>query len=202
MLVPPTFCVLDTLPLARALLPLALDHRVGTLAERFGCARPGAHRGRRRCGNARGHCRGPGAGATQQRDWRCGPTSCAVLAIHERGASPPPDPALATDIIARFGANITPLLPERPSLAPVAPNLTAVDRAFAQAEQLGHTRREPQIELAHLAASTFATGGYATIEAGTARAKVWVPAPRGAARCATGQPVAVSHSHVCCKHSW
>ena len=43
MPVPPTFRVLDTLPLARALLPLAPDQRVGTLAECFGCARPGAH---------------------------------------------------------------------------------------------------------------------------------------------------------------
>src|SRR5207253_4519425 len=41
---PPTFLVLDTLPLARAILPTAPAHRVGTLAESFGCARPDAHR--------------------------------------------------------------------------------------------------------------------------------------------------------------
>jgi ATP-dependent DNA helicase RecQ len=34
---PPTFRVLDTLPLARALLPTFPAHRVGVLAEHFGC---------------------------------------------------------------------------------------------------------------------------------------------------------------------
>ena len=41
---PPTFLVLDTLPLARTLLPTLEAHRVGTLAEHFGCAREDAHR--------------------------------------------------------------------------------------------------------------------------------------------------------------
>src|SRR5438874_8612996 len=41
---PPTFCVLDTLPLARVLLPLEKEHRVGSLAKRFHCDRPDAHR--------------------------------------------------------------------------------------------------------------------------------------------------------------
>jgi DNA polymerase III alpha subunit (gram-positive type) len=41
---PPTFRVLGTLPLARALLPCADSHRVGSLAEYYECARPDAHR--------------------------------------------------------------------------------------------------------------------------------------------------------------
>src|SRR5439155_14019595 len=41
---PSTFRVLDTLPLARTLLPLETSHSVGDLANRFGSARPDAHR--------------------------------------------------------------------------------------------------------------------------------------------------------------
>lgn len=41
---PPTFRVLDTLPLARVLLPRADSHRVGSLAEYYECARPDTHR--------------------------------------------------------------------------------------------------------------------------------------------------------------
>ncbi|MFL5624414.1 MAG: PolC-type DNA polymerase III [Ktedonobacteraceae bacterium] len=41
---PNTFFVLDTLPLARALLPHVTSHRVGDLAVYFDCARPDAHR--------------------------------------------------------------------------------------------------------------------------------------------------------------
>src|SRR5216683_1807231 len=44
MALPPTFLVLDTLPLARALLPLEKEHKVGSLAKRFNCDRPDAHR--------------------------------------------------------------------------------------------------------------------------------------------------------------
>src|SRR5262245_2391498 len=40
---PPTFRVLDTLPLARALLPCLRAHRVEVLAQHFGCHRAGAH---------------------------------------------------------------------------------------------------------------------------------------------------------------
>lgn len=44
---PPTVAnVLDTLPLARTLLPLAENHRVESLAVRFGCHRIGAHNAR------------------------------------------------------------------------------------------------------------------------------------------------------------
>ena len=42
--VPPTFVVLDTLPLAYALLPLEKEHKVGSLARYFDCDRPDAHR--------------------------------------------------------------------------------------------------------------------------------------------------------------
>ena len=41
---PSTFLVLDTLPLARTLLPLEKEHKVGTLAKRFDCDRSDAHR--------------------------------------------------------------------------------------------------------------------------------------------------------------
>jgi ATP-dependent DNA helicase RecQ len=194
MPVPPTFRMLDTLPLARALLPLAPDHRVGTLAERFGCTRPGAHHADVDVEMLGGIVVG------LERELHSSATGAAVYDLLRRAGdawsgvlAPPPEPVLAADIIARFGAHIAPLLPERPALTPVAPNLTAVDWAFAQAEQLGHTRRKPQIELAHLVASTFTTGGYAIIEAGTGTGKsLGYLLPAALHAVATGQPVAVS----------
>ncbi|HCI80802.1 MAG TPA: hypothetical protein DHW02_14050, partial [Ktedonobacter sp.] len=41
---PSTFLVLDTLPLARLLLPCEASHTVSTLAQRYGCLREDAHR--------------------------------------------------------------------------------------------------------------------------------------------------------------
>jgi ATP-dependent DNA helicase DinG len=58
---------------------------------------------------------------------------------------------------------------------------------------MGYARREPQIELAHMAAQAFADGSFAAIEAGTGTGKsLGYLAPAALYARATGRPVAVS----------
>ncbi len=69
----------------------------------------------------------------------------------------------------------------------------AVDEVFAQAETLGRTRREAQLELAHLTADVFHSGGYAVIEAGTGTGKsLGYSIPAALQAHASGRPVALS----------
>ncbi|HEV2472742.1 MAG TPA: hypothetical protein VGS41_08770, partial [Chthonomonadales bacterium] len=86
-----------------------------------------------------------------------------------------------------------PLLPERAS-SQAAPSVTlTVDEAFARAEALGRSRREVQLELAHLASETLRTGGYAVIEAGTGVGKSQgYSLPAALQARSSGQPVALS----------
>ena len=191
---PPTFLVLDTLPLARALLPTEPSHRVGSLAERFGCAREDAHRADADVEMLVGIVQG------LQHAIQDGPTGAVVYELLRRAAdpwiellAPPTTPATIQEIVAIFGANLAPLLPERQPAAIETLDADAVEAAFSRAEQEGHTRRPAQIELAQLAAETLRTGGYAIVEAGTGTGKsqgYLVPAVLHAR--ATGQPVAVS----------
>lgn len=192
--VPSTFLVLDTLPLARTLLPLEKEHKVSTLAKRYDCDRSDAHRAdadvEMLAGIVQGleremHSSVPGA-AVSELLRRAGDPWAAVL-------KPPAEIPVAAEIIATFGANLIPLLPEREPPASIPLDSKAVDEAFTQAEALGRSRREAQLELAHLAADTFHRGGYAVIEAGTGTGKSQgysVPAALQAR--ATGQPVALS----------
>ena len=191
---PTTFRVLDTLPLARILLPCAESHRVGTLAEYFGCARPDAHRADADVEMLAGIVRG------LEREMQNGASGAAVYELLCRAhdpwielLTPPPSLPLLPEIIATFGSNSTPLLPER--LAPTRSPVTAaaVEATFVHAEELGRTRREAQLEMSQLTAETLRTGGYAVIEAGTGTGKsagYLVPAALHAR--ATGQPVAVA----------
>ncbi len=191
---PPTFQVLDTLPLTRTLLPLASAHRVETLAERFSCARAGAHRADVDVAMLADIVRG------LECELSASPCGAAVYALLRRAGdpwadvlAPPPEPLDVEVVIGTLGARLTPLLPDRapPASEPVSP--AAVDAAFARAEALGRARRPPQIELAHLAAETFRTGGYAVVEAGTGTGKsLGYLLPAALAARASGQPVAVS----------
>jgi ATP-dependent DNA helicase RecQ len=100
---------------------------------------------------------------------------------------------LAAAVIATFGANLTPPLPERGPFAAAGGLAEDVAAAFDHAEALGRSRRPAQRELAHLAAGTLAAGGVAAIEAGTGTGKslgYLVPAALAARRGAL--PVAVS----------
>src|SRR5713101_2838270 len=111
---PSTFLVLDTLPLARTLLPTESSHRVSSLAERFGCAREDAHRADADVEMLAGIVQG------LEREIQDGPTGAAVYELLRRAAdlwvellTPPATPALVPEIVATFGANLAPLLPER-----------------------------------------------------------------------------------------
>src|SRR5437588_892902 len=191
---PSTFRVLDTLPLARTLLPLETSHSVGDLANRFGSACPDAHRADADVEMLAGIIEG------LEREMHNGTTGAAVYELLRRTADPwaavlkpPAQTPTPAEIIATFGAKLIPLLPERTLLAQEASVSTAVDAAFTRAEALGRSRREAQIELAHLAADTFCNGGYAVVEAGTGVGKSQGYAlPAALQARGSGQPVALS----------
>jgi ATP-dependent DNA helicase RecQ len=191
---PPPFRVLDTLPLARTLLPLAPAHRVETLAEQFGCARAGAHRADVDVAMLADIVRG------LERELSDGPSGAAVYALLHRAGDPwadvlaaPAEPVDVATVVGSLGAGLAPLLPDRALTAAEPIAVDAVDAAYARAEALGRARRPPQIELAHLAADTFRDGGYAVVEAGTGTGKsLGYLLPAALAARASGQPVAVS----------
>src|SRR6266480_3396521 len=169
---PTTFLVLDTLPLARALLPLEKEHKVGTLAKRFDCDRSDAHRADADVEMLAGIVQG------LEREMQSSITGAAVYELLRRAEDPwaavlkpPAEIPVAAEIIASFGAKLILLLPEREPTISMPLDSRVVDEAFARAEALGRTRREAQLELAHLAANTFQHGGYAVIEAGTGTGK-------------------------------
>jgi ATP-dependent DNA helicase RecQ len=194
MALPPSFLVLDTLPLARVLLPLETSHRVADLARRFDSARSDAHRADADVEMLAGIIQG------LERELHNSTTGAAVYALLRRAGdpwaavlSPPAQVPTATEIITTFGAHLTPLLPEREPAMPALPDTLMVDAAFAQAEARGRTRREAQLELAHLATATLRDGGYAVIEAGTGVGKsLGYALPAALHARAGGRPVALS----------
>jgi ATP-dependent DNA helicase RecQ len=191
---PSSFLVLDTLPLARTLLPTEPAHRVGTLAEHFGCSRPGAHHADVDVEMLAGIVLG------LQSELNADLTGAAVYELLRRAGDPWAAvlalsiPSVTTEnVIATFGQQITPLLPDRVPVSPSPVDSTAVNAAFARAEALGRNRREPQIELAQLTAAAFRDSGYAMIEAGTGTGKsLGYLVPAALAARASGSPVAVS----------
>src|SRR5437588_8815990 len=111
---PSTFRVLDTLPLARTLLLLETSHSVGDLAKRFGSARPDAHRADADVEMLAGIVQG------LEREMHNGTTGVAVYELRRRAGDPwaavlkpPAQIPTPAEIIATFGAKLTPLLPER-----------------------------------------------------------------------------------------
>ena len=190
---PATFQVLDTLPLARVLLPLAPAHTVSALAERFGCLREDAHRA-----DADVEMLG-GIVIGLQQLAQSGVTGAAVYELLRRAGdpwaevlAPPAQPVSAGQVISAFGAHIAPLLPEHAAAAPSA--VPTLDAVFAQAIARGHlTERPPQKELAALVESAFRAGGYSVIEAptGTGKSRGYLIPAALAAR-ASGRPVAIS----------
>jgi ATP-dependent DNA helicase RecQ len=194
MPLPSTFLVLDTLPLARTLLPLEKEHKVGSLARKFGCERPDAHRADADVEMLAGIVQG------LEKEMRSSSTGAAVYDLLRRAGNPwvsvlkpPPHTPLAADLIATFGTHITPLLPERTSSRPSPLDIGTVDAIFAQTEALGRTRREAQLELAHQTASTLHDGGYAVAEAGTGVGKsLGYAIPAALQAQVSGQPVALS----------
>jgi len=194
MALPPTFLVFDTLPLARALLPLEKEHKVGSLAKRFHCDRPDAHRADADVEMLAGIVQG------LERELHTWPTGAAVYELLRRAGDPwatvlkpPVQIPAAAEVIDTFGVHLTPLLPERESSPAMPSDMPTVEEAFARAEALGRTRREAQLELARLAADTLQNGGYAVIEAGTGVGKSQGYAlPAALQARASGRPVALS----------
>lgn len=192
---PASFLVLDTLPLARVLLPTHEAHRVGTLAKYFACARSDAHRADADVEMLGGIVRGlqglihseTGGAVVYELLLRAGDPWASIL-------EPPLHPPTLGEIIATFGARLTPLLPQRASaLAGADVREPGLEAVFRQAEQLGNSRRESQIAMACMIAHTLSSGEYAVIEAGTGTGKsqgYLLPAALYAQ--ATGQQVAVS----------
>ena len=192
--VPPTFLVLDTLPLARALLPLEKEHRVSTLAKRFDCDRSDAHRADADVEMLAGIVQG------LEREMHSSVTGGAVYELLRRAndpwaavLKPPIEIPVAAEIIATFGANLTQLLPDRELSIAMSVDSSIVYEVFVQAEALGRRRRKAQIELARLVADTFHDGAYAVIEAGTGTGKsLGYSIPAALQARASGRPVALS----------
>jgi DNA polymerase III epsilon subunit-like protein len=190
----PTFRVLDTLPLARVLLPCLRAHRVEVLAQHFGCHRAGAHQA-----DVDVQMLGDILDGLQRLIHE-GPTGWAVYELLRRSGDPwadlltPPAGAFtAADVIACFGARLVPLLPARAAFTATTDLLPEVGNAYARAEALGRSRRLVQQELSRLAAERFMQGGIAAIEAGTGTGKsqgYLIPAALAAR--SGGLPVAVS----------
>lgn len=190
---PPAFRVLDTLPLARTLLPVLESHTVSSLACHFDCFMEGAHQADVDVAMLAGIVEGLAA------KMRNSATGVAVYHLLRRARDPwadllaPPDePVDVTQVIAAFGRGITPLLPDR---APSHGSTTEaeMDAVFDRAAASGRTRRPAQIELARLAVEAFREERFAVIEAGTGTGKslgYLVPAALAARASAT--PVAIS----------
>src|SRR5438270_6740197 len=133
MALPPTFLVLDTLPLARALLPLEKDHKVGSLSKHFNCDRPDAHRADADVEMLAGIVQG------LERELHTWPTGVAVYELLRRAGDPwisvlkpPAQVPTAAEVIGIFGEHITPLLPERdPSTTDSSENERATIKAHS-----------------------------------------------------------------------
>ncbi len=187
---PSTWLVLDTLPLSRVLLPLASEHRVESLAERFGCARAGAHDAAVDVAMLGSIIQGLG------RELRDTETGAAVYELLRRAGDPwsyllePPHAIVsAQSISAHLARNITPLLEERHA----ASSRESVEAVFRRAEERGRSRREAQLQMAGEVRDLLETGGYGVIEACTGTGKsLGYLIPSAVDALATSSPVAVS----------
>src|SRR5260370_2367091 len=152
---PATFLVLDTLPLARTLLPTEEAHRVGTLAERFGYDTKNAHRADADVAMLSGIIQ------NLQQIILTEKSGQAVYEFFRRANDPwaqlltPPTSAITpSEIIATLGAQVTPLLSELSTVSTGSVDSTAVEQAYTRAEAERRTRRPLQEPMSHLAADT------------------------------------------------
>lgn len=190
---PETFQLLDTLPLARVLLPQLQAHTVTSLAQHFGCFREGAHQADVDVAMLAGIV------DALTRKMRASPTGTMVYELLRRANDPWADllelPDLPIDlaqVIGALGRNITPLLPDRAPPRRSIDGLT-VDEVFDAAEAASRTRRPAQIELADVAAEAFRDDGFAVVEAGTGTGKsLGYLVPAALAARAAAAPVAIS----------
>lgn len=212
--------ILDTLPLARALLHLSIpgpidgapleNHRLGTLARFYGCEEEGAHRADVDVLMLGGVIRG-----------LLGELGCALdgssYPLHVNPAAPfildllsrAADPWAAfldadvtaerreslelAELFAIFGSSATPLVHQGREVEGTGPTTQAVEKILEAYELHGRERREPQARLAHLAGQAMGEKRFAVIEAGTGTGKgLGYLAPAYLQARATGSPVVVS----------
>ncbi len=216
--IPGQWLVLDTLPLARALLPLGTpspvhglpleNHRLSTLARFYGCEVSGAHRADVDILMLGGVVQGLLKELSGQQQARPDSHRKAVRFLVEllRRAADPwfalLDPALLqiestcpdlAELFTLFGRHATPLLPQRQQVAGTGPTRQAVEELLTRYQQHGRERREAQVQLAHLAAQAMQEGCFAVIEAGTGTGKgLGYLAPAYLKARTSGCPVVVS----------
>jgi ATP-dependent DNA helicase RecQ len=212
--------VLDTLPLARALLPLGLpspvdgtpleNHRLSTLAKFYGCEEDGAHRADIDVLMLGGVLRGllgelcptinPSAQPQQHH-----PAAPFLISLLQKAADPwiavlgphalryREQAADTAKLFSLFGASATPLLPATRRGEGAGPIPDAVEDMLKAYEVHGRERRAAQARLAHLAGQAMVGSQIAVIEAGTGTGKgLGYLAPAYLQAKATGQPVVVS----------
>src|SRR5216683_133242 len=216
---PHPLCVLDTLPLARALLapgslspvdsvPLS-NYRLGTLARFYGCEEEGAHRADVDISMLGGVIRGlvgelfvlPEAGSSAQPRH---PAAVFIRALLQRVADPwfalckdlaephTEDLNLAS-LFALFAVSAQPLFPQSSGPSPVGPTSEALEEMLSAYEKHGLERRDAQARLAHLAGQAMRENTCVVIEAGTGTEKgLGYLAPAYLQARATGRPVVVS----------
>ncbi len=218
---PPTpLLILDTLPLARALLPLGLsgpidgmpleNHRLTTLAQFFGCKEEGAHRADVDVLMLGGVVKGLIGEISRTKDARLQP-------LHRNPAAPfivellrrTNDPWILlidatsgesrrqginlTELFPLFGANATPLLPQSSAAWGAGPTPEALEQILEAYEQHGRERRASQVRLAHLAGHAMQENHFVVVEAGTGTGKgLGYLAPAYLKAKAAGRPIVVS----------
>lgn len=208
---PANLVVLDTLPLARALLPLGSiskltgvepleNHRLGTLARFYGCDLPNAHQADVDVQMLGGVVQNLAATLNGP---KAHPLAQFGLQILSRAADPwvnllvgslPISTALDLgELFELFGKGATPLLEISPPTDILGPTEHAVEAMLSGYVIQGNQRRAPQVRLAHQVGWAFRNDQFVVIEAGTGTGKgLGYLAPAFLQAKASGRPVVVS----------
>ncbi len=217
---PSEIILLDTLPLARTLLPLGTtspvsgapleNHRLTTLAKFYGCEEEGAHRADIDVLMLGGVVRGllgelydtinppehlqhhhPAAPFLLSLLQKVADPWIAVLGTH--ASSHKEQVTNVAKLFSLFGINATPLLPQARKSEGVGPLPHAIEDMLEAYEVHGRERRAAQARLAHLAGQAMVENRVAVIEAGTGTGKgLGYLAPAYLQAKTVGQPVVVS----------
>jgi ATP-dependent DNA helicase RecQ len=216
---PHALLILDTLPLARALLapgslspvdgtPLS-NYRLGTLARFYGCEEEGAHRADVDISMLGGVMRGllgeifvlPGANEAVQ---PCHPAAAFIRALLQRVddpwfalcrdlSEPEREKLSLSSLFVLFAASALPLFAPSTASSSIGPTPEAIEELLAAYEAHGRERRSSQARLSLLAGQALRENAYAVVEAGTGTGKgLGYLAPAYLQAKATGHPVVVS----------
>jgi ATP-dependent DNA helicase DinG len=211
--------ILDTLPLARALLPLGSpspfdgipleNYRLTTLARFYGCEEAGAHRADIDISMLGNVIKGLIGEYTVLVDdsiqpLHRNPAAFFILELLQKTADPwfaicnasreqSKDDVDLAELFPLFGSSATPLLPKVQGGKSAGPTPQAIEQMLAAYEQHGRERRESQVQLAHLAGRAMQEHFCAVVEAGTGTGKgLGYLAPAYLKAKSSGRPVVVS----------